>query len=424
VRVLVIGLNYLPELTGIAPYTSGLCKGLAARGEVVCVLTTMPHYPEWRIRAGYNGARRHEWLDGVSVTRLRHYVPARPTGVRRLLSEISFGLRAVLSGWGHPDLAVFVSPALFSTAIGMARALLLGIPTVIWVQDVYSLGMTETRGKTATGRVARAIASIESAVLMKATGVAVIHDRLKPVVERLGVSSERVEVVRNWTHLRPDAPMPRDEVRSRLSWSDDETVVLHTGAIGRKQDLDTVVSAARIADAKGAKVRFVLMGDGGERSRLEAAARGVHSISFLDPQSDDMFQGALAAADVLLVNEHAGLREMAVPSKLTSYFSSGRPVLAATDVDSVTAGEIEASGGGVRIDAGRPELLVDAALRLGRDTVQANRLGSAGRRYQRSVLAESAAIDRFEAWLKGIPKRRRRIRRFVTTLGQREPPSD
>ena len=50
--------------------------------------------------------------------------------------------------------------------------------------------------------------------------------------------------------------------------------------------------------------------------RLEAMSAGLSTVTFLDPLPEAEFQQALSAADVLLVNEHAGLREMAVPSKM------------------------------------------------------------------------------------------------------------
>ena len=52
-RVLIIGINYSPELTGIGPYTAGLAEHLASRGDDVTVITGLPHYPDWRIAAGY-----------------------------------------------------------------------------------------------------------------------------------------------------------------------------------------------------------------------------------------------------------------------------------------------------------------------------------------------------------------------------------
>jgi len=45
VKVVILGINYAPEPTGIAPYTTGLAMGLAERGHDVLVLTGHPHYP-------------------------------------------------------------------------------------------------------------------------------------------------------------------------------------------------------------------------------------------------------------------------------------------------------------------------------------------------------------------------------------------
>ena len=52
-RILVAGINYAPEVTGIAPYTTGLAEGLAQRGHTVDVWTGLPHYPQWQIASGW-----------------------------------------------------------------------------------------------------------------------------------------------------------------------------------------------------------------------------------------------------------------------------------------------------------------------------------------------------------------------------------
>jgi len=186
------------------------------------------------------------------------------------------------------------------------------------------------------------------------------------------------------------------------------SVALHAGAMGIKQDLDNVVAAARLAQEGAHPVHFVLMGHGGERARLETAAKGLRTLTFLDPLPDQQYQAALAAADVLIVNEHAGLREMAVPSKLTSYFTSGRPIIAVTNRDSVTAGEINASQGGIQVQPGDPAALLTAILGLRADPQHGDHLGRNGQAYRVSVLSESAAIDRFEAWIELLGHRARR----------------
>jgi hypothetical protein len=119
------------------------------------------------------------------------------------------------------------------------------------------------------------------------------------------------------------------------------------------------------------------------------------------------------AADILLVNERPGVAQMAVPSKLTSYFTSGKPILAATDAVGLTAQEITASGAGVRVPADRPDLLLSEAVRLGTDRAFAAELGEAGRRYSAAVLSADTALDHYERWVVDLADMRRRPRRRV-----------
>jgi len=400
-KISIVGLSYAPEPTGNAPYTTSLAEGLLAAGHDVRIVTAHPHYPEWRIREGYGQWSSREQVRGVTVRRLRHWVPRNPTAVRRALSELSFGVRAATARWGKPDVVLLVSPALLSSALAMVHAKFSRVPVGVWVQDLYGLGVVETG--TGGALAARLLRGIEARLFGSASGVVVIHERFRNyVVNDLGVGAARVEVIRNWTHLSSVSAVDRAAVRRKFGWCDGETVVLHAGNQGLKQGLENVVEAARLADAARARVRFVLLGDGNQRSSLESAAAGIERLDFIDPLPDDEFQQAMSGADILLVNERPGMTEMSVPSKLTSYFSTGRPVIAATDAGSVTDGEIAASGGGIRVDAGDPAALWVAACALGLDTTRASGLGLAGLAYRERLLSDRVAIERFGQWLTGL----------------------
>ncbi|MGW9113405.1 glycosyltransferase [Microbacterium sp. NPDC055683] len=394
--VVVLGLNYPPEPTGISPYTGALAAGLAARGHETRALTTHPHYPDWHIRAGYGQWSRNENIDHVTVERLLHYVPRQPRRMSRLLSEISFGLRLALRSWGRPGAVVAVSPALFSSAVAYASARLRyrSVPFIVWVQDLYSQGLAEFDGRESAGvRLARAV---ERWLLGHADRVVVIHDRFVPRVrDDLGVSADRISVIRNWTHLPPIPEVDVAAARAGFGWSEGEKVVLHCGNMGVKQGLENVVEAARLAAQRGDDVRFVLVGDGSERARLQKLGAGIPTLQFLPPLDSQDFPAALRAADVLLVNERPGVSEMAVPSKLTSYFSAGRPVLAATDPLGITAEEVRAAGAGVAVQSGAPDVLLDAAIALVADSERAAAYGESAQRYRETVLDADFAIDRF-----------------------------
>lgn len=417
-RVTIAGINAAPEPTGIAPYTSGLARGLARSGDEVRLVTGYPHYPQWQIQPGYRGLTIRERTDGVHVTRVRHTVPASPRLLNRLLMEVTFGLRAAFSNWGRPEALVVVSPALFSSAIAVARARLTGVPTYVWIQDIYSLGISETgRGG---GAAAAFLKRVERWTIRGGKGVVVIHERFKRyLVDELGIDADSITVVRNWTHISASPRRDRSEVRAERGWSHDEVVVLHAGNMGAKQGLENVVAASHLAAKAHSRVRFVMLGDGNQRERLVSLG-GNDRLEYLAPLPDDDFLDTLAAADVLLVNERPGLTEMCVPSKLTSYFSTGLPVIAATDATSITSEELALSGAGIRVDAGDPQALLDAAEQLASDPAGGERFGRSGLEFTSRHLAAESAIRRFASLLHGDASER--ILDDLTGVGDENPP--
>lgn len=402
-KVCIVGLNYAPEPTGIAPYTAGLAQGLSRRGHKVRVVSGYPHYPEWRVRPGYRGLRQTDDCDGVPVSRRRHFVPKRSTAIGRTVLELSFGLQAVLSGWGRPDVVICVSPGLVSTGMVLARASLSPgrTPAIgVWVQDLYSSGVVETGAVGSVG--ARFVLALESKVLRSADGVSVIHDRFKHVlVDSLSVRENLINVTRNWTHVG-SSELPKSSCRRLFGWREDEFVALHAGNMGAKQGLENVISAARLAARRGLRVRFVLMGDGNQRAHLEALAAGLSSVEFVPPVADDKYLAALHGADVLLVNERPGVKEMALPSKLTSYFMSGNPVVAATEPSGITAQELRTAGAGAIVPAGQPESLLDAVVDLASNPAKANAFGHNGKLFVHQKLSENIAITELEDWILGL----------------------
>jgi colanic acid biosynthesis glycosyl transferase WcaI len=410
IRVAILGINYAPEPTGVAPYTTGLARGLTARGHDVRVLTGYPHYPQWKRDKTVGGFRSEAPVDGVRVRRLSHSVPSQLSWTGRALMEFTFGLQLLTSRWGRPDVVVLVTPPLVAAGMAAVRARLTWRrPSIgLVVHDLYSRGVTETAA--ASGFSARAIPIVESTVMRLADSVVVIHPGFTAdLVDDLGVDRRRIHEIRNWTHIASPDSSASAAFRAARGWGPDEVVVLHAGNMGYKQGLENVIAAAELAGCGERRVRFVLLGDGNQRASLQAAGAGMPALEFLPPVCEEEFPAALGAADVLLVNERPGVAHMAAPSKLTSYFRSGKPVLAATHEAGVTAREIVASGAGVRVPADRPDLLLAEAIRLGTDHVLAARFGAAGRRYCAELLSETTALDSYERWVSDLAESRRHL---------------
>jgi len=237
----------------------------------------------------------------------------------------------------------------------------------------------------------------------------VIHRRFVEVLAGMGVAREKITVIRNWTHITPNgAPVDSTRARAEFGWKPGEIVVLHAGNMGAKQGLENVVAAGKLADETNTNehpVRFVLLGDGNQRRLLDGLAASVQSVELVDPLPAESFRKALNAADVLLVNERPGVGEMAVPSKLTSYFYAGKPIIAATDEESGCADELRAAGAGIAVRPGDPKALLAAARQLGVDDQMSRQLGRSGERYADTVLSAQSAISAYDRWSRVVAGR-------------------
>lgn len=406
-KVAILGINYHPETIGIAPYTAGLANALAERGHAVIVLTGYPHYPSWRRSRESTRFRSEESMDRVRVRRFKHPVPRRFSWVGRALMELAFGLQVSTARWGRPDVVIVVSPPLLGAAMAILRARLTPRRPAVGVimHDLYSRGIAET-GAT-SGITALAVRAVESVTLRLADGIAVIHSGFRAdIAANLGVDPGRIRVIRNWTHIQEPNLSASSAFRAAHGWSRDEVVVLHAGNVGYKQGLENVVEAAALAQRTGQRIKFVLIGDGNQRRILERDAAGLTTLQFLESVSEDQFPAALGAADLLLVNERPGVAHMSVPSKLTSYFQAGKPVIAAVEPAGYTADEVNAAGGGVCVPPARPDLLLAEVVRIAADRQLATEFGDSGRRYSRDRLQNQHSIDSYEQWIRSLVKLR------------------
>lgn len=405
-RILITGINYAPEATGIAPYTAGLAEHLSARGHQVTVVTGLPSYPQWRVHDGYRGRiAGRETLAGVDVRRRWHYVPREQSAGRRALYEASFlatGLSAL--ALSRPDAVVGIVPSLGGGLLARLAGARFAAPYGLVFQDLMGPAAAQS-GVTGASRAARAIRAAEVFAARRAEAVGVIAEGFRPYVQSLGVAPERIRRVRNWTHVPEPTGDPTD-VRARLGIEPGTVVCLHAGNMGYKQGLANVVECARLAGADP-DLLFVLVGDGSQRPLLEdlAARRRLANLRFLPIQPAEQFPSVLAAADVLLVNQRATVTDMSLPGKLTSYFLAGRPVLAAVSPASETAREVDASGAGLVVRPDDPAALLAAVRALAADPARRRRLGAAGRAYARATLTAGQALAGLEALVELIAAR-------------------
>ena len=138
-EILVLGINYHPELTGIGVYTAELCEYLAKRGHRVTVITGFPYYPQWKIANGYKGQfYQREDRNRITIRRSYLFVPQKVSSFKRIVHETSFMLTSFINALfsGKYNILFTVSPPLGLGITSIILSKIKQIPFVFHIQDL------------------------------------------------------------------------------------------------------------------------------------------------------------------------------------------------------------------------------------------------------------------------------------------------
>ncbi|GGD36769.1 hypothetical protein GCM10010989_08610 [Croceicoccus pelagius] len=266
-------LQYLPDAVGIGVYSGGLAEELAARGHAVEVVAAKPFYPQWKLRKGEPSGTYTRTENGVKVTRVPVYVPAEPSGARRIAHYLSFAAtsRKPLKQADRPDLVISVAPALLAARVAGRVARQAGIPFWLHIQDLEVDAAMATGLLPHEGQVASAAFAVERRILEMPDVVSSISPRMLEKLAAKGVPAERLFELRNWSQSL-DLFAHADGGRYRTEWNlGNRKVALYSGNIARKQGLELVIDAARRLQSRD-DIVFVICGEGPNRARLEEHA--------------------------------------------------------------------------------------------------------------------------------------------------------
>jgi len=396
-RLLVVALNYAPDLTGIGKYVSEMTEWLTTNKQLaVRVVTAPPYYPAWAVSRGYSAYRyRKERIAGVDIYRCPLWIPRRPRGLTRMLHLLSFALSSLpvllwqAVSW-RPQVVFVVEPPLGAAPGAWLAARLCGAQAWLHVQD-FEIDAAFELGLLRAGALRRAILSAERALMRGFDRVSNISERMLAKLLEKGVDQRRVFLFPNWVDMSLIRPLEgANTLRAELGIAADARVLLYSGNMGEKQGLDLIIDAARSFEESPAL--FLLCGDGAVRARLEAAAAGLSNVRFIPLQPLPRLNELLNLAEVHLLPQRAAAEDLVMPSKLTAIMASGRPVVATARAGSEVARA--AREGGIVVSPGDTPAFASAIRRLLADDSLRRQLGAAGRAYALTNWEREAVLQR------------------------------
>ncbi len=394
--LLILGLNYAPEQVGIGPFTQGLAEGLAARGHAVRVIAGQPYYPQWKRWPGFGRGWTTHSEQGVAITRCPLYVPAQPSGFKRIAHLASFAFSALgpalCAARLRPSVVICIAPALLSVPVAWLIARLSGAKLWIHVQD-FEVEAALATGLVAEGLVARAARWLENRLLGLADRVSTISPQMCAKLLEKGVAADRVVELRNWAN----APVfdPAKGGAYRAEWGLGlRRVALYSGNVANKQGIEIIIAAARLLAARE-DLAFVICGEGPNRARLEQQAAGLDNVQFHDLQPAARLGELLGLADVHLLPQIAGAADLVLPSKLANMLASARPVVATAAAGTGLYDEVQ--GCGIATPPGDAAAFAGAIAHLLDSPDEAEALGAEGARRAANRWAREAILDRGDA---------------------------
>jgi colanic acid biosynthesis glycosyl transferase WcaI len=351
VKILLWGINYAPESTGIAPFNRELCDYLASRGHEVTAVTAFQYYPTWRKQPADRGQiYRRETVGTVSLWRCWCYVPGTVTTLKRILHELSFCTMSALRVLSLPraDAYLVVSPPLALGFFAWLVTTLKGRRFIFHVQDLQpdaAVGL----GMLKRGGLVRALYALERLAYAKAAVVSGISRGMLNAFTLKRVPAERRVMLPNWLRggaAPARASEQRQAARARFGIVDGALLAMYAGNLGKKQSLEIFAELARHLAAMprtgDSAVKLIIAGDGAGRADLERALAktSFSGVQLLPLLSDEDYDRLLLAADVALITQAAGTGQFFFPSKLLSVLAAGLPVVAVADETSELAAAI------------------------------------------------------------------------------------
>jgi glycosyltransferase involved in cell wall biosynthesis len=247
----------------------------------------------------------------------------------RMSREISF-LSDAVTFWKIYRFLRKVRPSIVHThtakagALGRFAAWLAGVPVIVHTYHGHVFhgyfGPTTTRAFLS---VERLLGRISTRI------IAISESQWQDLALKYRIARpEKISVVNNGFDLSRFTRGSREEARIRLGISADEFVVAWVGRLVPVKDVELLASVVRKAADSSRKFRFLVVGDGTERAKLESLTAGCGNVNLLGWRADT--ETIWRAADAALLTS----RNEGTPTALIEAMAACVPFVA-TNVGAV-----------------------------------------------------------------------------------------
>jgi colanic acid biosynthesis glycosyl transferase WcaI len=386
VKILYVSQYFPPEMGAPAARAGELSGHWAASGHEVTVLTGFPNHPTGRVPPEYRHKLRRliarERMADVNVVRTWLWPLPNRRAYERILNYSSFCLSAAIAGMfiSKPDAVIGTSPQLLVGLSGWWISRLKRVPFIFEVRDLWPESLSAV-GMGDRSLLHSLLGNIARFLYRRSEHIVVVTPAFKDhLIKYWHVPEEKISVVQNGVETNLFSPQNPDEELKKQWGAEGKSVFCYIGTLGWAHGLDTLVLAAE--RLKDYPVIFVLVGEGADKSRMEAMAKSkrLTNLRILGQQPREKIPTYIAASDACLVLlKKTEVFKTVIPTKMLEFMACGRPVILA--VDGQARKIMEAADAGVFVEPEDSEALAQAVVDLGSDPNRRELMGKAGREH-------------------------------------------
>lgn len=352
-RILIVSSVFPPEPVTSANLNYDLAVRLSEKHDVTVI------HPEPSRPAGKQYSEDEKMIKGAfTVIVAPTYTHPQSEMKGRMKESISFGrycARYIKEHKNEIDFVYNCSWQLFGYYLVAKSCVKCDLPYMIPIQDIYP--ETLFTGKK-IHKIAQSLASwvlnpIDRYYLKHATVIRTISNEMKAyLASTRHLQEEKFLVVNNWQDDENFSYIPAENTDGQFKF-------VYLGSINKHSNVELMIRAFCKANLPNAQL--MLYGGGNRKDACQELVKesGATNIEFSFVDRKDV-PAVQSNADALLLALPSGNGTLCLPSKLTSYMLSGRPVIASVDLDSTTASYIEQSHSGIVVPPDDEDALAEA----------------------------------------------------------------
>lgn len=280
-----------------------------------------------------------------------------------------------------------------------------GIRVVAMIQDVWPDNAVQSGLIKNNGILYRFFEWWQQRVYKRADKLICISEDMKNFIASKGVDKDKIEVIYNWGYSDDivDIPWNKNEFVRKYNLSDEKFYAVYAGNIGKMQNVELVVRAAKRLEGNAA-IHFLIIGDGAKREEIELLATDCSNVTMLPFQPSELAPHIYSMSGVNIIPLVEGGAYTAMPSKTGVVLSCGRPVVFCFGSETSFSNILQRYGAGISVSATDENELADVVLKY-------------SKKYSKNNLIRNEGSDRF---FMDYFVRSKNIRNYVRVLQSME----